>query len=373
MRALLIVLAVTAATSYLVTPLVRRVAARVGAIDIPNDRKVHAEPTPLLGGLALYIAVIAGIGTARLLPEFGDLFRESSEPLGVVVAATALVAIGTIDDVRGLTVSTRVAGQALAAGVLVLFGVQLFYFWVPGVGILSVSTDLSALLTVVWTLALVNGVNLIDGLDGLAVGVSGIAAAAFFIYANQTAEGLLTTAELLTVIVVGSAIGFLRHNFNPARIFMGDAGAYLLGLLLATSMVSAISRTTEPQFIDVAGFVVPALLPLVVVAIPLADAGLAVLRRMRGKRPVFHADKQHIHHWLLDMARSHRRAVLVMYLWSAMLAAAALVLALGPGVVWRMVSLSIAVTMAASIVVLPRILRRGAVRAARGRVRSPVV
>jgi UDP-GlcNAc:undecaprenyl-phosphate GlcNAc-1-phosphate transferase len=288
------------------------------------------------------------------------LFRESSELFGVVAAAAVLVVVGAIDDARSLRVTTRLAGQALAAGILVVSGVQVFYFWLPGVGILSLSNDFSTLLTIVWTLVLVNAVNLVDGLDGLAVGVSTIAAGAFFIYATASSEGVVTTAELLTIIVVGAGLGILRHNFNPARIFIGDAGAYLLGLLLASATVSAISRTTEPQFIDVAGFVVPALLPLIVVAIPLADAGLAIARRVAGRQHVFHPDKQHIHHWLLEMAQSHRQAVLVMYLWSAMLAAAALVLALGPGLVWRIASISIAAIMSLSVIVLPRILRRRA-------------
>jgi UDP-GlcNAc:undecaprenyl-phosphate GlcNAc-1-phosphate transferase len=341
-----IVFAVTLATTLILTPLVRRTAVRLGAVDIPDDRKVHAEPTPLLGGVAMFLAVLAG-----------TLFGESSEPIGVVLAATVLVVLGVVDDVRGMRAPTKLAGQLLAAGVLVLSGVQLVYFWIPGVGILSLSADLSALLTVIWTIALINAVNLIDGLDGLAVGVTVIAASAFFVYASETSPGAATTAELLTVIVVGTGLGFLRYNFNPARIFMGDAGSMLLGMLLASATVSAIGRTTEPQFIDVAGYVVPALLPLIVIAIPLADAGLAIARRVRGGAPVFHADKRHIHHWLMEMANSHRRAVLVMYLWSTMLAAAALVLALGPGLIWRIVAGVIALGMVASVVVLPRALR----------------
>jgi UDP-GlcNAc:undecaprenyl-phosphate GlcNAc-1-phosphate transferase len=358
-RPFLVVFAVATGVAYTTTPLIRKAAIRVGAVDVPQDRKVHEEPTPLLGGVAMYLALLAGLVAAWAQPEFRDLFRESSEPVGVVLAATALVVLGVIDDVRDLRATTKLAGQLLAAGILVLGGVQIFYFWLPGVGVLSPSADFSALLTVVWTVAVVNAVNLVDGLDGLAVGVTTIAAGAFFVYANVSTPNDNTTAELLTVIVMGAGVGFLRFNFSPAKIFMGDAGAYLLGLLLASATVSAISRTTEPQFIDVAGFVVPALLPLIVVAIPLADAGFAIMRRVRGRVPVFHADKQHIHHWLLDMAGTHRRAVLVMYLWSAQLATAALVLALGPGLLWRIVSLAIALGMVASVVVLPRMLRRG--------------
>lgn len=364
MQALLIVAAVSAATAYFFTPLIRRGAIRLGAVDIPNDRKVHAEPTPLLGGVALYVALLAGMVTAWLLPAFRDLFRESSEPLAVAAAATLLVAIGVADDVRGIGPMTRLAVHFLSAGVLVIGGVQLFYFWLPGVGILSLSADFSALLTILWTVALINAVNLIDGLDGLAMGVVTIAALAFFVYASAASEGTLTVSELLTMSMVGAGVGFLPHNFNPARIFMGDAGAYVLGLFLASATVSAISRTTEPQFIDVAGFVVPAILPLIVVAVPLADAGLAVMRRMTGGKHVFHPDKQHIHHWLLEMAPSHRAAVLVMYLWSAMLAAAALVLALGPGLLWRSVAAAIFALMIASVIVLPRSFRKRGARAA---------
>jgi UDP-GlcNAc:undecaprenyl-phosphate GlcNAc-1-phosphate transferase len=337
---------------------VRRFAGQLGAVDIPDDRKVHSEPTPTMGGVAMYIGFLAAIGTAWALPSFRELFRESSEPLGILGAATVLVIVGAVDDIRGMRATTKLAGQLLAAGVLILGGVQIFYFWLPGVGVISLSSDLSAFITVIWTIAVINAVNLIDGLDGLAVGVTSIAAAAFFVYAHHTTAAVTSTAELITAIVAGCGLGFLRHNFNPARIFMGDVGSMFLGLLLASATVSGISRTTEPKFVDVAGFVVPVLLPIFVLAIPLADAGLAVMRRVRGRRPVFHPDKQHIHHWLLDMARSHRQAVIVMYFWSAMLASAALVLALGPGVVYRVISALIITALTASILVLPRYLRR---------------
>jgi len=357
-RPFLIVAAVSAVAAFAVTPVIRRVAIRLRVVDVPTDRKVHAEPTPLLGGVVLYVAIVVGVIAAWTLPEFRALFRESSEPVGIILAATALVVLGVVDDVRDLRPATKLAGQLIVAGILVRSGVQIFYIWLPGVGIVSLSSDLAALVTALWTVAIVNAVNLIDGLDGLAVGVTAIAAGSFFIYAHQTSGAFATTAELLTAVTVGACIGILRFNFSPATIFIGDAGAYVLGLILASATMSAISRTTEPQFIDVAGFIVPALVPFVVLAIPLADVGFAIARRMRRGRPVFHADKAHIHHWLLDMAGSHRSAVLVMYLWSAMISASALVLALGPGTFWRAVSLSIMGLLALSILVLPRALRR---------------
>jgi UDP-GlcNAc:undecaprenyl-phosphate GlcNAc-1-phosphate transferase len=212
---------------------------------------------------------------------------------------------------------------------------------------------------VVWTVLLVNAVNLIDGLDGLAAGVSAIAAAALFVYSYRSGGGIPSTAALFAALVVGACIGFLPHNFNPARIFMGDSGSMLIGMLLASSTVSGVGRTIEPNLSDVAGLVVPVLLPFFVLAIPLADTGFAVLRRIRDRRPLAMPDKRHIHHWLFDMAGSHRQAVLVMYLWAAMLASSALTLSLIAGRAGRVVGLSIAGALALTIVVVPRILRRG--------------
>ncbi len=358
MTGYLVIFGVAAVVSTLTTPLVRRLAVHIGAVDIPDDRKVHADPTPTMGGLAIYLALLAGLGTAYLMPSFRSVFQTSSEAGGVLAGASIVLVIGIIDDLRGLRASSKLAGQLVAVGALVLAGVQVFYFWIPKIGIISLSTDLSAVLTVLWTVAMINAVNLIDGLDGLAAGVSAIAAAAFFVYAFRASAGEPSTAAVLTAIVAGGCIGFLRHNFNPARIFMGDAGSQLLGLLLASATVSGVGRTTEPQFADFAGYVVPVLLPLVVLAIPLADASLAIVRRVRGRRPVFHPDKRHIHHWLLEMARSHRQAVLVMYLWSAMIAAAALALSFGRGPAARWTGFGLAIAFLAAVIVLPRLLRQ---------------
>jgi UDP-GlcNAc:undecaprenyl-phosphate/decaprenyl-phosphate GlcNAc-1-phosphate transferase len=358
-RDYLIVFGVALASAYFATPLVRRLAVRLGAVDIPDDRKVHNDPTPTLGGVALFIALVNAVAVARGLGFFGDVFRTSSEPLGVLGAAAAIVALGVVDDLRGLRASTKLAGQVLAAGILVLAGVQVSYFWLPGVGLLSLSGDLSALITIGWTVALINAVNLIDGLDGLAAGVSTIAALSFFTYAHRASNGEPTTAALLSIVVAGACVGFIRHNFNPARIFMGDSGSMLLGLLLASATVSGVGRTTEPQLADFTGFVIPVLIPFLVLAIPLADAGYAIARRMRGRRPVFHPDKQHIHHWLFEMARSHRGAVLIMYLWSAMLAGSTLALSFGGGAAGRTIAVVLFTTLVATVLIVPRALRGG--------------
>jgi UDP-GlcNAc:undecaprenyl-phosphate GlcNAc-1-phosphate transferase len=357
----LIVVAVAGCVTALATPGVTKIARRLGAVDVPEDRKVHRLPTPTSGGIAIYAGVLAGFIVARFLPAFRELFGSSTEPVGVMVAATLICALGVVDDTRGMKAPTKLAGQILACGALVLWGVSLFYFWMPGVGVLGLSKDTSALITVIWAVAVINALNLIDGLDGLAAGVTTIAAGTLFFYAYRTGGGDGTAATLIPAVIVGSCLGFLPHNFNPAKIFMGDSGSMLLGLLLASSTVSGVGRTVEPTASDAVGLIVPVLLPFFVLAVPLADAGFAIMRRMRARTPVFHPDKSHIHHWLLEMARSHRQAVIVMYFWSAMVAAAALVLSLGAGPGFRYAAIAIGVALVASILIVPRLLRRGAV------------
>jgi len=354
----LVVLAVAAGVTFLATPVVKWIATRVGAVDVPDDRKVHTTPTATLGGLAIFAGVVAGLGVAHMLGAFHSLFETSSEPTGVIVAGAAMVAIGSVDDVRGMKASTKLAGQVAATGILIFAGVQLFYFWLPGAGLISLSPDMSALITVVWTILVINAVNLIDGLDGLAAGVAAVAAAALFAYTFRTTGGVPSTSGLLATLVIGSCVGFLPHNFNPARIFMGDSGSLLLGLLLASATVSGVGRTLEPNLSDVAGLIIPVLLPIFVLAVPLADTAFAVLRRIRGRRPLAMPDKRHIHHWLFEMAGSHRQAVLVMYMWSAMLASSATVLALVRGATGKALGLALGGVLVITILVIPRLLRR---------------
>ena len=330
MAAYLTILLVTAGAAAVATPVVRYLAVRFGAIDRPSDRKVHPKATPTLGGAAIWVAMLVGLGTAYLMPAFRGLFAVSSEPLGVVLAGTAIMVLGAVDDMRDLPVPAKVAGQILAAGLLLLNGVQLVYFWFPGLGVVSLGPDLAVPLTLVWVLAVVNAVNLIDGLDGLAAGVVAIAAGAFFLYASpagQAAFGGPSPAALLSLVAAGAALGFLPYNFNPARIFMGDSGSMLLGLILAAATVSGVGRTDAPtNFSDFAALAIPVAIPLLVLAVPLVDVFLAIVRRMRRGRPVTRPDKEHIHHRLLEIGHSHRQAVLLMYLWSGLIAGSALLI-----------------------------------------------
>ena len=315
----------TAGAAFLATPLVRWLAVRVGAIDHPSDRKVHPKPTPTLGGLGIYVALLVGLWVAYMTPEFREVFDLSSEPRGALLAATVLVALGVYDDVKGMSAPAKLAGQILAGGLLILNGVQLVYFWLPGAGSVVLSGDLAVPLTLLWVIAMVNAVNLIDGLDGLACGVVFLAAAAFFVYAFQGQAELGTpTSALFAAIVAGAAIGFLPFNFHPARIFMGDSGSMLLGVLLAVSTISGVGRTVRPFYTDLTALALPVVLPLLVLAVPFIDVLFAIVRRMRQRRPVTHPDKEHIHHRLLEIGHSHRQAVLLIYLWSVLIAGAAL-------------------------------------------------
>ncbi len=329
----LIVFAASAAVTLAATPFVRRLALRVGAVDHPSDRKVHPSPTPTLGGVAMFLGVLAGLGVARVLPPFADLHRTTSEPLAALVASTAIVAVGVIDDLRGISPAAKLAGQVLAAGLMVLVGVQLLWFVLPGLpgqAVLALSPDVAVPLTVLWTVAMVNAVNLIDGLDGLAAGMVAIAAAAFFLYMERSpnAFGDESAAALLSAIAAGAAVGFLPWNFHPARIFMGDAGAMLLGLLLAVATISGVGRNPYPPTGgDLAAILIPVFVPLLVLAIPFLDVLLAIVRRVRRGVGIAHADKEHLHHRLLDIGHSHRRAVLLMYLWSALISGSGLAVA----------------------------------------------
>jgi UDP-GlcNAc:undecaprenyl-phosphate/decaprenyl-phosphate GlcNAc-1-phosphate transferase len=310
-----------------VTPLVRRLAVRLGAIDHPGDRKVHPTPTPRLGGVGLLAGVLAALGLAFLLPTFRPVFADSSELQGTMIAAVVICAVGVVDDFRSLSAPAKAAGQILAAGLLILSGVELLFFWFPTQGVISLGSDLAVPLTVAWVLLLANAINLVDGLDGLAAGIVAIAAGAFFVYvhAGPSAFGdRPSSAALLSAAVAGASVGFLPYNFHPARIFMGDSGSMLLGLLLASATISGVGRTIQPSGGDIAAFSIPVLIPVILIAVPLMDVALAIVRRLRHHRPVFAPDKEHIHHQLQEIGHTHRRAVLVMYLWSVLLAGSAL-------------------------------------------------
>ena len=335
MVAYLIIFLACAATTFLATPVVRRVVVRFGAIDEPSDRKVHPVATPTMGGLAMYLGVVVGLAVSFMLPFFSAVHAASPEPFAVLVTCTLMVALGAVDDLRGVMALTKFTGQVFVAGILILMGVQLIYVWLPALGIVSLlGSDLGVLLTILWVVAFVNAVNLVDGLDGLAAGMVAIAAGAFFVYMVRSPSlfGDASEAALLAAVTAGVCVGFLPWNFHPAKIFMGDSGSMMLGLLLAISTISGVGRNPYPPSAgDFAAIAIPLLVPLLVLFIPFLDVLLAIVRRVWRRQGIGVADKEHIHHRLLDIGHSHRQAVLLMYLWSLLISGSALAIGLIDG------------------------------------------
>ncbi len=317
------VLAVAAVGTYVFAFVVRPVAVRLGAVVLPDDRRVHASATPTAGGVAMFAAFLLAMWAASRIPQFKPMFEGSSEPLGVVLAAAVIFAVGLVDDVREVSAPAKLAGQVLAGSVLYFLGVTMFYFRVPFVDIVSISPDLAPLLTVLWVAVIANAVNLIDGLDGLAAGVVAIAAAAFFVYGDRLFDAGLLPPEnigpLVAVIACGVCLGFLPHNFHPARMFMGDAGSLLLGLLLAASTIVVGGRTADQFSGQTYFFFAPVFIPVFVLGVPILDTLFAIVRRSVRRSSLSTPDKEHLHHRLMRLGHGHRRSVLILWAWTAIL------------------------------------------------------
>jgi UDP-GlcNAc:undecaprenyl-phosphate GlcNAc-1-phosphate transferase len=325
----LLIGAVGAGVTVLVTPLVGLLARRMGWVYLPNDRTVHQSPLPDVGGLAMYIGFLAAMLTAWFLDAFSVLFESNSEPLGVVIAATIVYAVGFVDDIRDISPPAKVAGIVVAGLVLVQFGVVMFSFRLPFYdGPIILSSDLQPLVTVLWLLGMTQAINLIDGLDGLAAGIVAIAAFAFFLYSQELTDSALLDVRnigpLLAIIAVGVCVGFLPHNFNPARIMMGDGGAFLLGLLLAvsTSVVGGRADSFSQEFVgQTYFFLAPLAIPLLILGVPIFDMAFAIVRRVSGRNSFATADKGHLHHRLMNLGHGHRRSVVILWTWTALLSA----------------------------------------------------
>jgi UDP-GlcNAc:undecaprenyl-phosphate GlcNAc-1-phosphate transferase len=334
MREYMLCLFAAAAVTYFLTPPVRALAFRWGIIAPVRDRDVHETPTPRLGGLAMAGGLLAGFLLASKLPMMSAVFDGSTTIVALLSGAAIIVILGVIDDKWGLDAPTKLAGQVLAAGVMAFQGVAIIWLPIGGTFVLDPLT--SVLLTVIVVVVSINAINFVDGLDGLAAGIVAVAAGAFFVYAYVLSVELglerATLATLVSVVLVGMGLGFLPNNLFPARIFMGDTGSMLLGLLLAAATIT-LSGQVDPSALS-RGVFLPTLLPLIlpfaVMALPLADLGLAVIRRTRAGRNPFAPDKRHLHHRLLEMGHSQRRAVALMYAWTALIAGSALAVAFFP-------------------------------------------
>jgi UDP-GlcNAc:undecaprenyl-phosphate GlcNAc-1-phosphate transferase len=326
--AFLPVIGAAALVTLITTPAFRWLSFKVGAVQAPDERRVHTTPTALLGGAAILLGFLAGMGAAWWDSSFAEVFTASTVPLGVALAAIVIFGVGQLDDLREVSPPAKIAGTVLAGSVLSIAGVSILFFRIPFAGLISLSPDMSALLTVVWVIGMSTVINYIDGLDGLAAGIVGIAAAALLLYCERldgvNALGPDNAGPVIAAAVLGACLGFLPHNFHPAKIFMGDAGALLLGLLMGAATIAVGGNTDTPFSGQTFFFFAPLFIPLVILGVPMVDAVFSIIRRARRGGNVTVADKDHLHHRLMRLGHGQRRSVLILWTWTVLLSAIAL-------------------------------------------------
>lgn len=329
MKAYLLIMGVAAAVTFMATFFTLRVSRRHSIMPEIRERDVHTNPTPRIGGLAMLIGLLVSLAVAASLGWFRTVFVDPSHILAIAAAGTLIAVVGVLDDILDLDWTIKLAGQFMAAGILAWQGVQIVSL--PIGGIVIGSFGVSMLVTIFLTVLVMNAVNFIDGLDGLVAGVVLIGTTVFFGYTYYLAQQTSPTnyfnlASLISAIVIGICLGFLPLNWHRAKIFMGDSGAMLLGLLMATSALS-VTGQIDPASVSTELFApafLPLVLPFAILLLPLLDLTLAVLRRLRAGKSPFTADRKHIHHKLQDFGHSHLGSVMVFYVWSALISLATL-------------------------------------------------
>jgi UDP-GlcNAc:undecaprenyl-phosphate GlcNAc-1-phosphate transferase len=378
MREYVLTILAAAAVTYVLTPFVRRFAIAIGAKHAARDRDVHVVPTPLLGGFAMYAGLAAGLVVASRLPALNSAFAETNMAKGLLLAGGVVVIMGFVDDRWGMGAISKLAGQVAAGVILVWSGASITWLPEPGGNALLLTSGQQMGLTILVVVVTINAVNFIDGLDGLAAGIVGIGAAAFFIYYYTLIHRLglpdQTGPALASAVLVGVCLGFLPHNFYPARIFMGDTGAMLIGLLLAYAPISSIASSDPSSLTNYAsggtvnrfGAVLPLLLPGAIMLIPYADLLMAVIRRTRAGMSVFAPDKKHLHHRMLDIGHSHRTSVLIMYLWAALFAGSVVWLSIVSTPLYVLAFVTVGAMLALLLVSMPRLRPWGRSSAAPG-------
>jgi UDP-GlcNAc:undecaprenyl-phosphate GlcNAc-1-phosphate transferase len=363
----LLIAGIAAIVTYALALLVLKLSLKYRLYPKVRQRDVHTTPTPRLGGVAMFLGVVVAFAVASTLGNFSLIFNEPGKVLGLLGAALIIVVIGVADDIWDLDWLTKLAGQIIAAGVLAWQGVQLSTLPIGGQTI--VSPYVSLIITIFAIVLVMNAVNFIDGLDGLVAGVAVIANGVFFVYAyllqSQAQTEYFNLASLTTAILIGACVGFLPINFHPAKMFMGDAGALLVGLLMAASAIAVTGQVptgylAQPDkfTLDFLPAFIPILLPIAVLVIPLLDFSLAMIRRLRAGKSPFSADRKHLHHRLLDMGHSHLHAVLILYSWAFVASVGVLAFTFVP---WRWAALMfVAGLVVCAVITLAPLSRRKA-------------
>lgn len=300
------------AIALVATPLVKELALRIGAVDVPNARKVHRGVMPRLGGLAIYLSFV--VGFLLFVPKTPIAW-------GIFLGGSVIALVGALDDRYQLSPKAKLLGQLVAAFVVVAFGLRVTFINLPFDDGFSIGWLLSIPVTILWIVAVTNAVNLIDGLDGLAAGVSAIATATLLVVSLLMGN---TFVALLCAVLLGATMGFLVFNFHPAKIFMGDTGALFLGFQLAVLSIMGFKQVTLFSYV----------IPMLLLGVPLSDTFFAIVRRKLNKKPISAADKSHLHHCLLSLGMSHRGAVLTIYAISALFGLSAVLLYQAQTVLW---------------------------------------
>ncbi len=321
----LLVTGISAVVTFGLAILIWKLSTKYRLYPKIRERDVHTRPTPRLGGVAMFFGILVAFAAASQIPQLSLVFANPGQVLGLLGAASIIVAIGVADDIWDLDWMTKLAGQIIAAALMAWQGIQIITLPIAGQTILSPYISLA--LTVFIVVLVMNAINFIDGLDGLVAGVALIANSVFFIYTYllqaQAQTEYFNLASLTTAVLIGACIGFLPLNFHPAKLFMGDAGALLVGLLMAASAILVTGQVDPGDLVQPDKFTayflpafIPILLPFAVLIVPLLDFGLAVIRRLRAGKSPFTADRMHLHHRLLDMGHTHLAAVLIFYAWT---------------------------------------------------------
>lgn len=366
LRELGLVILVAAAITYLATGIIRSIMVRSGRVAEIRQRDVHTQPTPRLGGVAMFSGFLAAVFLAAQLPALTRGFMPVTPEMNAVVwAAFAIVVVGVLDDLYELDAITKLIGQLLSAILLSVLGLSWTLLYLPVGDGTTVVLDqvLSTIVTTVFTVALVNAINFVDGLDGLAAGLGMIAGGSILVFSltvlhDQGGAVSAYPPAIIAAGLVGICVGFLPHNFEPSRIFMGDSGSMLIGLLLAAASTSASGKINMSLYgaADVVALMSPVIVVIAAIFVPVLDLVLAVVRRLsRGTSP-FSADKMHLHHRLLSLGHTHRRTVLVLYLWVSVVAFGAVSFSVVPASV-ALTTTVIALVVAFVVTLIP--LRAG--------------